>query len=44
MNQGANKCKQCGKSLNNDMLAMFTDHQVCKQCVKLNHRKVAGRK
>ena len=36
-------CKQCNKDLSNDMLAMFTKHQVCKQCVKANHKKAINK-
>ena len=38
------KCKQCNKSLDTDMLAMFTANQVCKACVKKNHNKATGSK
>lgn len=32
-------CEQCGESIDSDLLAMFTKYQVCKICVKKNHRK-----
>ena len=38
------KCEQCGKTLENDLLTMFTKHQVCKSCVKKNHKKITGGK
>ena len=33
------KCEQCNKNLENDMLALFTQYQICKQCVRKNHEK-----
>jgi hypothetical protein len=38
-----NKCTQCGKPLDNDLLAMFTKYQVCRSCVDKNHRKVINK-
>jgi len=31
-------CQQCGGSLDNDMLAMFTNNRVCKKCIDNNHK------
>ncbi len=38
------KCEQCGKSLDQDLLALFTQRQVCKECVKKNHEKAMGKR
>ena len=38
-NKNNNVCTQCGRPLDNDLLAMFTKYQVCNKCIKLNHRK-----
>lgn len=32
-------CEQCGKSLDDDLMALSTTHQVCRKCVKLNHKR-----
>ena len=37
------KCKQCGRDLKNDFIAILSKYQVCKKCVDKNHKKVTGK-
>lgn len=32
-------CTQCGKSLERDLIALFTEYHVCRACVDKNFKK-----